>query len=164
MASRSAELEIVRFKEDDIRHATGKLIYNFVEYSNIMGTDIWKRLWIDLVGLIKDHTALDVIWKAEGMDIKFSYFLDPMPLLRDEEFIYSTPEPKITFMERWGELLPSRMDHVSKIAEAIAWEMEDVYHLKVEKDPLTLIFPKEEYAKSIDRINATILQPIVGTN
>ena len=156
----NTELEIVRFKEDDIRHATGKLIYNFAEYSNITGTEIWKRLWIDMVGLIKDHAALDIIWRAEGMDIKFSYFLDPMPLLRGDEFIYSTPEPKVTFMERWGEVIPSKMDHVSKISEAIAWEMEDVYHLKVEKDPLTLTFPKAEYAKSIDYFNVALLQPV----
>ena len=44
MAATSAELEIVRYKEQEVGHATGKLIYNFAEYSNITGTETWKRL------------------------------------------------------------------------------------------------------------------------
>lgn len=150
------ELEIVRYKELEVGHATGQLIYNFAEYSNIIGKQTWSRLEANMLPLIREHNPFNILWKAEGIDIKFSYFLDPIPLSRGDEFIYVTPEPKVTFLERWGELLPSKMDHVSKIAEAIAWEMEDVYHLKVEKDPLTLIFPREEYARSVEHFNATL--------
>jgi len=160
MAATSAELEIVRYKEQEVGHATGKLIYNFAEYSNITGTETWKRLWVGVIDLIKDHEALDVMWRLNGLDVHFSYFLDPVPIIREGELVLATPEPQITFFEKEESLLPSQRSHVRKIAGIIAWEMESVYHLRVERYPLRLFFPKEEYAKSIDYFNVALLQPV----
>lgn len=159
MNLKSAELEVVQYKTGDIGHATGRLIYNFAQYSGIVGTEVWPRMQFQLLSLIKDQLPYQVRWNAEGLEINFSGFLDPRPIIREGRLVYESPEPRCVFCEHPGEVSPTFRTHIGRVTSAIAQEMEEVYCLQVESDPLTLKFPKSIYSSKIELFKAVILEP-----
>lgn len=160
MAAGNAELEVVEYRVSDISHVTFELIYNFAEYSGIAGTVAWMGVGLEILPLIRNQRPVELICKGRGINVALSYFALPEPETTDEGVIFSSPEPTIAFSERPESITPTLRTHVSRVTDAIAREMEEVYHLRVEKDPLRLVFPKEEYAKSIDYFNVALLQPV----
>lgn len=157
MKLRDAELEIIEYRVGEIGHATNKLIDNYVNYSGIAGTESWPFLWYQLLSCIRDQTGVNLYWLAQGMEVKFSYFLDPRPTVADGKVVFTPPEPSIAFLERPEGILPTKRTHLQRVVNAITEEMKDVYHLRVEKDPLKLVFPNQEYARKIERFRAPIL-------
>ncbi|OGE64961.1 hypothetical protein A3I48_01695 [Candidatus Daviesbacteria bacterium RIFCSPLOWO2_02_FULL_36_7] len=159
MSLRSAELEVVEYKTHDIGHAVGRLIHNFAKYSGIVGTEIWPRMQFQLLSLIRDQIPYEVTWNAEGMEIKFSGFLDPRPRIKDSQLVYESPEPSCVFFEQPGEVSPLVRTHIGRVTSAIAQEMQEVYCLQAERDPLILRFPKSLYSKRIERFKVIIIEP-----
>lgn len=157
MKDRSVEIEMVKYRVSDIDHATGRLLYNFVNYSGISGTETWLRLRSEIFSLIRDQIPFNLLWEASGLDIHFSCFLEPRPVIRDGNVRMISPEPRFAFIERPEFMRPSVRTHVGNVIDAIAREMHDVYKLKVEHNPLLLIFPKEEYAKKIDLFTVPLI-------
>lgn len=156
---RNAELEIVNYNTHDIGHVTDNLIRSIVNFSGIGGTKRWPQMWHQLMLLIKDHTAFKCLWEANGMDVIFSFFLDPRPTIINDRLIFRSPEPRIAFVERPEFVRPPVKTYISRVIEEIAEEMQDVYHLRIGRDPLSLDFPQEKYAKRIDRFNVPLLTP-----
>ncbi|MBI2330129.1 hypothetical protein HYU94_01960 [Candidatus Daviesbacteria bacterium] len=157
MSLRGAELEVVQYKTHDIKHATRILIRNFAFYSGIAGTEIWPTMQYQLLSLIEEQTPYEITWATKGMELKFSGFLEPRPLIKDGKLVYESPEPRCVFFEQPGEISPTIRTHIGRVTSAIAREMKEVYYLQIETDPLVLRFPKELYSKRIDKFNVTIL-------
>lgn len=159
MNFRSVEFEMIRYKTHDIGHATGRLIYNFAHYSGIVGTEVWPRMQFELLSLIKDQTPYQVRWNAEGIEINFSGFLDPRPIIKEGRLVYESPEPSCVFFEQPGEVSPTLRTHIGRVTSTIAQEMKEVYCLQIDRNPLTLKFPKSLYSSKIELIKAVILEP-----
>lgn len=154
--SRNVEIEMVKYKVSDIDHVAGRLIYNFVQYSGIAGISSWISLRSAIKPLIQSQHPFNSLWEAGGLDIHFSCFLDPRPVIKEEGVSYTSPEPRFAFVERPEFMTPSQRTHVGRVTQAIAREMESVYHLQVEQNPLILIFPKNEYAEKIEKFNVPL--------
>lgn len=157
MNPRKVELEMVQYRTADIGHATDRLIRNYAEYSGIEGTKQWPRMWHQVMLLIRDQIPFNCLWEARGVDISFSFFLEPQPRMINGGLIYSPPEPRIAFTERPEFVRPSVRTHIGRVIEAIAREMHEVYHLAVKKDPVALVFSNNEYARRIDRFSVPLL-------
>jgi len=154
---KSAELELVRYNVLAISHATDRFVYNFSEYSGIEGTENWPQLWFEVMSLVRDHEGFNCLWAARGVDISFSFFDDPQPRVRKGNIVYATPEPQIAFYEKPHSVPPAVRTYVGKTILEIAEEMQEVYHLRLEKNPLRILFPNEEYAQSIQRFRVPLL-------
>ncbi len=161
MGARTVELEVVQYRTDEIIHASGRFIHNFVTYSGIEGTGMWGDVFMTIADIIQNQSDLQCTWRAQGLEITFTGFQPPIPTIRDERVVFSAREPRfIVEKTHNSDLLPSKRTHISRVTSAIAREMQDVYRLRGEDNPSTLIFPKQEYAKSIEVFNAAMLLPI----
>lgn len=157
MGMRMAELEIVSYKVPEIFHATNTFLHNFSGYSGIKGTENWEEVWREVVTSVKDHEGFNCRWRAEGVDIVISYFDDPKVSLRQGNIVYATPEPQISFHEKPHTVSPAVRTYVGRTINEIAEDMQDVYHLRLERDPLRVVFPNEEYAVGVERYTVPIL-------
>lgn len=157
MNSKNVELEVVQFKAKDIGYVTTRLINDFAQYSGVVGTKQWPKLWYQAMTLIRDQIPFNCIWEAGGVDINLSFFLEPRLRVIDGKLIYSTPEPRISFIERPETVRPAVRTHISRVTGQIAQEMQDVYRLRIERDPLVLVFPKQEYASRVDRFTVPLI-------
>lgn len=160
MSLRSAELEVVQYKAQDIGHVTGRLIYNFAQYSGIVGTQSWATMQFQLLTLIRDQVPYKVTYNAKGIEIRFSGYLEPRPVIKEGQVIYQSPEPSCVFFEQPAEVSPTTRAHIGRVTSVIAQEMEEVYYLQVVKDPLTLKFPKPIYSRRIERFKVAVIEPI----
>ena len=157
MGLRSAELEIVKYDVASIAHATNRFLYNFTEYSGIKGTENWPEVWRNVISSFKDNEGFNCLWVARGVDIKISYFDDPKVFLREGNIVYATPEPQISFHEKPSTVSPATRTYVARTILEIAEEMQEVYHLRLERNPLRVVFPNEEYAVDVERYTVPIL-------
>ena|SRR3989344_4969991 len=157
MNKRGVELEVVKYRADDIAHAGTRLLYNYAQYSGIQGTEVWFRAMEELVKMVRTENSERFEIIAPGLDVHFSGFTDPVPTIQGERVIYSAREPRFIIEETEEDLLPSRRNHIHRVTQAIASEMEEVFHLRKERSPYALIFPKSEYARSIDIFPAVLL-------
>ena len=157
MNIRTVELEVIQYDTHAIGHATSGLIHNIAEYSGIGGTKDWPRLWYEVMTLIRDQTSFNCLWEANGMDVNLSFFLEPRPRIIKGELLYSSPEPFISFIERPEFVRPAVRTHIGRVTDEIAQEMQDVYHLRVERNPLVLVFPNQEYARKINRFRVPLI-------
>ena len=160
MSLRNAEVEVVHYKTHAIGHATGRLIHDFAQYSGIVGTKHWPGMRFQLLSLIRDHIPYRVTWRAEGIEIEFTGFLDPRPTIREGKLVYESPEPRCAFFEQPGEVSPPVRTHIDRVTSAIAQEMETVYRLRIDRNPLALRFPKTLYSDKIERFKIPILDSI----
>ncbi len=158
MGPKSVELEVVHYRTDEMVHASRKLIHNFVTYSGIEGTNMWGEVLYTVADFIKQQLPHECVWRAEGLDVRFSGFQSPIPIVREEKVVYAAREPHFVIYERPdSDLRPTRRTHINRVTTAIAREMEDVYHMQAGGSPLVLSFPKREYAKSVEVFNAALV-------
>lgn len=157
MSSRSVELEVVHYNKPAMVHASKELLHNFAQYSGVEGADTWGTALVLVAGIIENQASEICLWRAQGIRMTFTGFQRPIPTIKDERLVYTARPPRFVIEEPNDDLLPSKRTHVERVTNAIVREMSDVYHLQVNQDPLTLVFPKEEYAKRIELFNAALL-------
>lgn len=159
MPVRNAEFEVVQYRKPDLLHASIRLIRNFVDYSGIVGTNNWGYLLSNLAMAIRDETNVHILWSTPVVDVRFTGFSEPIPIPAEDRIIFVAREPRFVFEEKRDDSIrPSVVTHVQRVTDAIAQEMVDVYRLEiVEQSPIVLIFPKAEYAKSVEVFNAALL-------
>jgi hypothetical protein len=157
--ARTAELEIVTYRTEDMVHASRELIHNYAKYSGIPGTDLWSRMIVRVAEIIKNQLPSPCEWTTPGLSVRFSGFLPTIPTLSQGRLEYSAKSPQFELQEGWPyELRPAIRTHISNVTNAIAAEMHEVYKLEVERgDPMCLSFPKDQYAKSVDIVTVPLL-------
>lgn len=159
MNIKEVALEIVDYKTDDIEYASTFFIKTFARYSGIIGTNEWVYGLYKLREIINNQKPESHILPAEGLEISFSGFPQPTAKIREDGLIFTAREPRFTFFDKIREsgLLPSSRNHIESMVSAINEEMTSTYRLRIDKDPLSLVFPKEEYARSITVFDATMI-------
>lgn len=159
MSLKMAELEIVRYRTNDIMHATTRMIGCFARYSGIPETGTWVKLLSQVQPLVMNQQPTNIEWRTGLLDLRFAAFLEPIPKIKDGKLFFSSGEPKIVFEEVKNDtIIPSKENHVRRVVEAIVDEMSDVYKLRQqETNPVVLTFPKEEYAKKIEVYSAALI-------
>ena len=157
MAAKEASVELVNYHVGHISEATIVLIKNFAEYSGIYGTSQWVGAIVHLLRIIKNQKPQEYSLRAEGIEISFSGFQNPRPLIKKGSLVYESKEPRFIIEDKWDDLLPRQRTRIARVTYDIAGEMKDVFHMRVEYPPYTLIFPKQEFAKERVVFNAAIL-------
>lgn len=157
MIAREARVEFVNYHTDHISEATVALIKNFAEYSGIYGTRQWVGAIIHLLRIIENQQPQELSLNAEGIEIFFSGFPNPRPLIKEGNLIYESKEPRFTIEDRWNYILPRQRTRIARVTSDIADEMRNVFHMRVEYPPYSLIFSKQEFAKKRVVLNAAIL-------
>ena len=157
MIAKEARIELVTYRTDHISEATIALIKNFAEYSGIYGTRQWVSAIIHLLKIIESQKPQQFSLNAEGLEVSFSGFPNPRPLIRDGSLVYEPKEPRFIIEDRWNDILPRQRTRIARVTSDIASEMRDVFRMKIEYPPYTLIFPKQEFAKERVVFNAAIL-------
>ena len=159
MSARSVEVELVRYRTADMIYSTGQLVHNFAQYTDLEGTATWPRALATVARKIQQELPTPFRWQTKGISIEFSGFRNPMPIIGDRGVIFKAREPNFIFIEDGlsEEVRPTLLTRVGQALEDIVQEMHDVYRLDIDRNPLRLIFPKAEYAKSIEVFNAAML-------
>ncbi len=140
--------EQVKYRNEDIAHAGISLINHFAKYSEIMGTREWTITAMQMVSDIRDQSPKALVFPARGINVIFSGFPQTLEARTlDTGVIFSAKEPRFDFVEQTKGLRPWELDVTEKAAIAIALEMNEVYRLRFVRNPLTLVFPKNEYGE-----------------
>jgi hypothetical protein len=161
MTAKEARVELVNYHTDHIAEATVALIRNFIVYSGIYGTEQWGGAIIHLLSIIESQKPQQLSLNAEGIGISFSGFPNPRPRILEGNLVYEPREPRFTIEDRWDDILPRQRTRVARITSEIGEEMRNVFRMRVEYPPYTLIFPKQEFARERVVFNAAILQGVV---
>ena len=157
MTAKEARIELVTYRTDHISEATVALIKNFAEYSGIYGTRQWVSAIIHLLQIIESQKPQQFSLNAEGLEVSFSGFPNPRPLIRDGSLVYEPKDPRFIIEDRWNDILPRQRTRIARVTSDIASEMKEVFHMQIEYPPCVLIFPKKEFAKEKVVFNAAIL-------
>ncbi len=158
MRAKEAKLELVTYKTDNIAEATVALISNFAKYSRIYGTREWIGAIVHLLRIIDRQQNIQHALSAEGVEVSFSGFPNPIPTVdKDGNIIFKAREPRFTIRDHWEEISPRQRTRIAMVTSDIAGEMREVYHLETKYPPYTLIFPKELYAKERVVFDAALL-------
>lgn len=156
--AKGVEFEFVQYRTGEMKHAASALVKNFAVYSGIVGTELWLTLMGDLSKIIDNQLPYECLWKTSALDVLFSGFTDPIPIINEGRVIFSPKEPRFIFQEKMNpDVRPAVRTHVQRVTNAIVREMHDVYRMDVKKEPLTLTFPKEEYVRRVEVFNALLL-------
>jgi hypothetical protein len=159
MSTRSVQLETVTYRIDDIEHASRVFVKTLAQYWMVLDTDQWIAYLMTLVQRIRQQHPRTAALHVEGLEITFSGFPRPIPVIEDGEVIYRSREPRFTLQSTAEYIAPSRRTYLERLTTAIAEEMQAVYRLSVDQPPLTLIFPKHEYARQVTAVRAPLLAP-----
>lgn len=157
MTAKEARIEFVTYRTDHISEAAVALISNFAKYSGIYGTPEWVGAIVHLLRIIENQKPVQYSLNAEGIGISFSGFPNPRPLIREGSLLYESKEPCFTIEDRWETILPKQRTKIARATSEIASEMKDVFHMRVEYPPYSLIFPKQKFAKERVVFDAAIL-------
>lgn len=157
MIAKEARVELVNYRTDHIAEATVAFITNFARYSGIYGTKQWVGAIVHLIGIIENQKPQEYLLNAEGIEVSFSGFPNPRPLIREGKLVYESKEPCFIVEDRWKDILPKQRTRIAKVTSDIAGEMEDVFRMRAENSSHSLVFPKQEFAKERVVFNAAIL-------
>ena len=136
MSTRSVEVEFVRYRTREMMHTARQFIYDFAQYSGIPETRQWGLLTVNLCEIIRQQLPTECIWITPVLDIRFSGIPQPIPKIKkDGGIIFAASEPRFVIEEkRNDEIRPPVRSHVERVVKAIATEMRDVYHLRINRD------------------------------
>lgn len=157
MSATEAKVELVTYKTDDIKQATQGLFYYFINGSGIQGISQWAWELDRLFRRIDSQKTEPFSLEAEGIEVSFSGFPNPRPRLKEEGLIYEAKEPHFTILDPAEGISPRERTRIARATSDIAGEMKDVFHMRVEYPPYTLVFSKERFAKSRVIFNAALL-------
>ncbi len=157
MTVKEAKVELVTYNIDDIKEVTVALISTFAKHSEIYGTEQWIGGIFQTLKTIDKQQQTGFSLIADGVEVAFSGFPRPRPLIKDGGLIYEAREPRFTIEDHGQDVRPKEKTKIAKAASDIAQEFKKVYHLRSEYPPHVLIFSKQEFAKEIVFFSAAIL-------
>lgn len=141
-------LELVTYRKEDIAYASSTLIKDFAKYSGIVGTQRWVNSLMDLLSAIMYESPTPTFFAARGVNLGFSGFSHKLrPVIEDSTVLFRAREPRFVIAESQEGIPVWERGDTDKVVARIAEEMHDVYRLRVETNPLALVFPKNEYGE-----------------
>jgi hypothetical protein len=154
MAVRTVELETVEYNLANMEHVAGQLLYNFAAHTDILSEEAWIGARLAIANTIREQSRNPVVVESSGLQVVFSGFTEPVPLIDNERVIYVARNPRFTFRDSAGHIPPHQRTYNHRATREIMEEMSIVYHLKTKDYPPTLLFPKAQYANRIEVTSA----------
>ncbi len=143
-------VEHIDWKRANLKDTALQIVSFYARSLPQLGTSRWMDFATKIIPVVMEEEApKDVV--LPGNAFKFT-FNPPRPTLiqhrKGEIVIWEQAEPKIVFADStFMTLSPSYRNLLYRVNEAIAEEVSDTYKMRVLDDPLSFIFPKEEYGK-----------------
>ncbi len=157
MSPKEAKIELTKYRVDDVITASLALIQYFTRYSGVIGVEQWANSIGRLIDIIEGQKSDPYAFSAEGLELAFSGFPHPIPLIVGGKVVYRAREPRFVVLDHLAEVLPRQRTKIARATASIAGEMEDLYRMKIDVHPWTFIFPKERYAVEWVVFDAAIL-------
>lgn len=162
MNTKEVDLVVVDYNTDEIANTSVALIKNFAIYSRVLGANAWASHLINLIDIIHNQKPIPYLLTAQGLEVRFSGFPTPKPIIKEGKVVFEPKEPRFTITDTADLMLPSESCYVERITDEIGKEMEDVYKLRREKNPSSLIFPREGYSNSVTVFEGALMQPHIS--
>lgn len=166
MNTRNVELEVVDYRTEELVNTSWRLVSLYARYSSIPQAIQWLESWPELRTIIKDQRNQRFSLRGEGVIVSFSGHSAPIPKIKEDGsgIVFRPRDPSFIIEENVDDLLPSQRFLIYEFNQAIVREMHSTYHMRVDTNPLTLTFPKEEYAKNVSLFNASLIISDVSRN
>lgn len=149
MQTREVLVENVEWNRNDIEHATRRVITFYALELAHLGASKWSRFTTGIVAAVRGERSVDAELDANGFSLIFMGPKPSMtPVLREGVVIWTEREPRIVLLDNtYATLTPSSRNLLYHISEDIAEEVSDTYKLVILHDPLSFVFPKDQYAR-----------------
>lgn len=157
-------LERVDWRREDIKHASLRMVSYYARAIPELGTLRWLAFAARLIPVVMEEaSAEDVILTGDAFGL---IFRPPRPSLipriRGESVTWEEREPGFTFFDNTRmHLAPGYRNRLYKANQAISEEMADTYKVKIERDPLSYLFPKDVYGR-VDKSRALVLDNLAS--
>jgi hypothetical protein len=160
---KNVEYEHVSYNKPELANSAMNLVHLFARHSDIPRTNLWVYAEPLISRSIQRHEANPITLAAEGIKVIYSGI--PRPILQiegdnpdDLRAIYKAKDPSFTIRPTSEDLLlPSERLRIYQTTDDILQEMIDVYAIEVTPDPITVRFPKEKYADTIEVFTASLI-------
>jgi hypothetical protein len=156
---KEVRLENTKWDFESIEYSAQKLISYYAKTLPIMGTKFWINYALEgLLPVLRKQSRPSVSFDAHGFSLVFlgpNQF--PTPVIEGKAIIYRQAEPRFLFFDQPRQLTPRLKNLLYYTSRGIAEEMSEVYKLKVSTDPVSYIFPRDEYSLSVEQERAHII-------
>ncbi len=133
----------------------------FAEYSDVFAAGYWIDAVIDLARQLESQKPTELTLSSEGIQVSMSAFQKPQARQEKDAIIYSSPEPRISVVDRLKLVSSKNRTGIDRITEEVFLGMQEHFDLEIEDPPPTLVLPKEKFSKNIRVFDATVLhQPL----
>lgn len=163
---REALLQQVEWKRSALFHSSSRLIGFCVDYLGVLGTASWREIAKRqlLPSIYSDRQLSKYFYPSVEFDgVGFSLMFygphhEPVPVIHGDTLIWQQREPRFVFLDQSYLILSPRIrTALYGVCEDISLEMARVYQMQVSRNPLTMIFPKSDYARMIGSTRAVLL-------
>lgn len=141
--------EQAEWRREDIRYATLQIVGYYAHTLQTFGAYWWLRYAQRISQAVRaESVPRECTLKADYFEL---IFYPPRPSLtphiKESLVVWEEAEPRLVFHDMtYLNLLPSERNYIYRTNEAIAEEVMDVYKLRIEDNPFSFVFPKNEYA------------------
>lgn len=156
---RTAELETVVYRTDEIQCASNDLLVGYARYSGNEGTVLLPDVGLAVNKIISEQLSDRVIWNTPGLTFNFSGFPPPLQHMKNGKLEISAQAPFFTIEEGYDpDLNPNLREYLKTIVNALVEDLHYKHRVEVEKeDPLLIVrFPKDIFAQEI-RVDSAIV-------
>ena len=142
--------EYVNWNREDIRHTALQIVSFYTHDLRQLGTSRWVDFASRVIPVVMGEAPPnEVRLKGDAFEL---IFCPPKPTLsphiQNVGVIWQEAEPRLVFHDStFMNLAAGYRNLIYELNGAISEEVVDVYRMRVEEDPLSFIFPKDEYGE-----------------
>ncbi|MBI2040401.1 hypothetical protein HYT18_05010 [Candidatus Microgenomates bacterium] len=143
-------VEHVDWKREEIRHTALRIVSFYTLCLSRLGTSRWIDFAARMIPVVMaERGPAEVSLHGDAFEL---VFIPPKPTLaphiREKMIVWEEREPRLVFFDdTFTNLAAGYRNLIYGVNEAIAQEVSEVYKVSVHKDPVSFIFPKNEYGK-----------------
>lgn len=143
-------VERIDWRREEIRHTALRIVGFYTQNLSQLGTSRWVDFASRMIPAVMGEAGTGEV-SLLGDEFEL-VFIPPRPSLsphiKDGAVVWEEREPRLVFFDAtFMNLAPGYRDQIYRVNRAIAQEVTDVYKAFVSRDPLSFIFPKQEYGR-----------------
>ena len=148
-------VEMVNWNREDIKHTALRIVGFYTQSLQHLGTSRWAEFATRIIPVsMGESSPYDVKLVGDAFELIFQ---PPRPTLiphiKDGTVTWEQREPGFIFRDStFMNLAPRFRNLLYRVNEAIAEEAADTYRIRIERNPFSFLFPKNEYGRvEVDR-------------
>lgn len=157
---RTAELEVVRYDTEAIKCASNDLLLGYANYSGHLGTPTLPDIEPQMRRVIAGQLPQSVSWTTPNLNIDFSGFTMRTHEMQNGRVEVVALDPFFTLEQEYGsELSVGLKAYLQTLPGALLDFLGRKHPVEIEETDIYSVvkFPRETFAKSVDRIEVPLL-------